>query len=59
MNKDIMKQVGFEKEVKRVEQSKCALCKKEVFEGDFKDGLSLREYKISGMCQECQDKTFG
>lgn len=24
----------------------------------FKDELSLREYHISGMCQECQDKTF-
>lgn len=24
----------------------------------FKDQLSLVEYGISGMCQECQDKTF-
>lgn len=26
--------------------------------GPFKDALSEREYRISGMCQECQDKTF-
>jgi len=25
----------------------------------FKDELSRREYSISGMCQTCQDKTFG
>jgi len=25
----------------------------------FKDDLSRSEYRISGMCQECQDKTFG
>ena len=26
---------------------------------DFTDELSRREYAISGMCQECQDATFG
>ncbi len=26
---------------------------------DFKDALSKKEYTISGMCQKCQDKTFG
>lgn len=25
----------------------------------FKDLLSKKEYKISGMCQKCQDKFFG
>jgi uncharacterized CHY-type Zn-finger protein len=25
----------------------------------FKDALSVREFGISGMCQVCQDKTFG
>ena len=25
----------------------------------FNDGLSLREYKISSMCQTCQDEVFG
>jgi hypothetical protein len=24
----------------------------------FRDALSAREYQISGLCQECQDKTF-
>ena len=26
---------------------------------DFRDALSQKEYRISGMCQNCQDKTFG
>jgi hypothetical protein len=26
---------------------------------DFRDELSRREYSISGLCQECQDLTFG
>ena len=26
---------------------------------EFKDGLSRREYTISGLCQRCQDSVFG
>ena len=26
--------------------------------GKFKDELSEREYRISGMCQKCQDEVF-
>lgn len=25
----------------------------------FRDQESIREYEISGLCQKCQDKTFG
>lgn len=25
----------------------------------FRDELSAREYKISGLCQKCQDEMFG
>ena len=34
----------------------CVICGKQAVR--FKDELSRREYAISGMCQECQDKTF-
>jgi len=27
--------------------------------GEFKDDLSLTEYRISGLCQKCQDEIFG
>lgn len=35
----------------------CSWCKKPATE--FKDELSKTEYSISGLCQDCQDKTFG
>lgn len=35
----------------------CVQCKKKVSE--FKDELSLAEYKIPGLCGTCQDKIFG
>jgi hypothetical protein len=34
----------------------CAVCGGEAVE--FKDELSRREYKISFMCQKCQDEVF-
>ncbi len=39
-----------------IKHRKCALCKCTAL--DFKDELSRREYFISGLCQECQDKIF-
>ncbi len=59
MNKDIIKQAGFEKEALLVEQGICPICKKEIKPDDFKDSISLKEYGISGLCQKCQDITFG
>ena len=40
----------------RIIQNKCPTCNGEI--GEFRDTLSKKEYSISGMCQECQDKTF-
>jgi len=37
----------------------CPVCKKEIKDEDFRDALSKKEYRISGLCQECQDKAFG
>lgn len=36
----------------------CVACHGPVKEDDFKTRISQKEYTISGMCQECQDKTF-
>jgi uncharacterized CHY-type Zn-finger protein len=35
---------------------KCPMCKQSI--GEFRDELSLKEYGISGMCQNCQDDFF-
>ena len=34
----------------------CVICEGQHL--TFKDTLSEKEYKISGMCQSCQDKVF-
>lgn len=57
MNKKLMKKAGFEKEVELTEKGLCPLCKKTEFK--FRDELSRKEFKISGLCQECQDELFG
>ena len=36
----------------------CVFCAKPVTLDSFKDELSLKEYHIGGMCQECQDKVY-
>lgn len=38
----------------------CVCCKTtKVQTWDFVDEISRKEFKISGMCQGCQDNTFG
>lgn len=39
---------------------KCPFCGKDMSnpEGVFRDKLSYREFGISELCQECQDKVF-
>ena len=58
MNKYIMRTMGFGDQVDLVEKGKCPFCKKQVEPGKFKDELTLKEYRISGMCEECQDGFF-
>ena len=50
----------FPKEVECVKAGYCPTCKKPIHPNiDFNDALSLKEYKISGMCQKCQNLVFG
>lgn len=35
---------------------KCPLCKKGIFA--FRDKPSVKEFSLSGICQQCQDKSF-
>ncbi len=43
---------------KKRNEGLCPFCSKKVDPNSFKDELSKKELKISGLCQECQDKTF-
>jgi len=35
----------------------CGFCSQPI--GEFRDRLSEKEFKISGLCQKCQDEVFG
>ncbi len=57
MNKAIVKKF-FPKEVKAYEEGNCPLCAKKVDIKEFKDQISKDEFKISGICQACQNNVF-
>lgn len=58
-SKNILKQMGFNKEVDRVEKGLCPFCGSDKTKPeDFDDDLSRREHLISGLCQKCMDKIF-
>jgi hypothetical protein len=59
MNKNLMRQAGFGAQVDRVEKGLCPFCEKQIIMADFRDSLSRKEFEISGLCQKCQDETFG
>lgn len=61
MNKEMMKQCGFEKEVKEVEAHICPFCHKPVDMDELakSDETTRREFQISGICPKCQKEFFG
>jgi hypothetical protein len=59
MNEDILKKMGFQKSVEDVKEGHCPCCQKEIHQEDFRNEISRKEFKISGLCQECQDQVFG
>ena len=60
MNKAIMKDLGLEKEMERVDAGFCPFCQAKIGKpSDFRDEISLIEFSISGLCQACQDSMFG
>ena len=42
----------------RIDAGRCPLCTQEVNPDGFRDDLSRKEFRISGMCQSCQDAFF-
>ena len=47
----------FPKEAAMKTMRLCPTCGEGV--GTFRNAISEKEYRISGMCQECQDSVFG
>jgi len=60
MNEDIMRAAGMGDFVDAVNEGRCPWCKREVCEDDFKDKpeIFLKEFRISGICYECQEGFF-
>jgi len=50
MNKEIIRTIFGEEIIKKVEDSVCPFCNDKVEAVDFRDELSLKEFKISGLC---------
>ncbi|MGI6114244.1 MAG: hypothetical protein ACOYEJ_09035 [Mahellales bacterium] len=59
MNETIIKNCGFGKHVDMINNKMCPFCQKVINMNNFRNEISKKEYKISGLCQECQDKIFG
>lgn len=57
--RNALRKLGFNKEIDRVETKRCPFCGMPVNDEDFRDELSRKEARISGMCQQCQDDVFG
>lgn len=46
--------------VASIRSNTCVFCKKTIDpDTEFRDALSRKEFTISGICQKCQDETFG
>jgi hypothetical protein len=57
--KDLLRKIGFDKEIERVEARLCPFCGMPINDEDFRDELSRKEARISGLCQVCLDDVFG
>lgn len=44
--------------IERPQEHICPFCGREVDVDDFRDELSVKEFIISGLCQNCQDSLF-
>lgn len=56
---DLLKAFGFDDEVENLKSGRCPFCgSTKTSREDFRDEMSWREFKISGLCQGCIDKNF-
>ena len=52
---ETLRKLGIDRE--DIKHNICTWCEEKAVV--FKNALSEKEYSISGLCQSCQDKTFG
>ena len=57
--KDLLRAMGFLKEVENIEKGLCAFCGSDrIKPEDFDNDFSRHEHSLSGLCQACQNSTF-
>lgn len=57
---EILTAITGRNRVEAIEAGECTTCSvKGLLPDMFVDEISRKEYTISGMCQDCQDKVFG
>ena len=52
----IMEVIGIDRR-EVIKNNTCAFCVEPNLE--FRNAISVQEYRISGLCQNCQDEVFG
>jgi len=58
MNKEEILKELFPDYIERINNFRCPFCNKKINLKKFKDELSIKEFKISGLCYKCQDKQY-
>ena len=59
MNKQILRSLGFGKQIDRVERGNCPLCDKVInLNIEFRDKLSFKEFQISGFVPGLSGRYF-
>ena len=57
INEAIIQLTGIDR-LSAINTKLCGWCNLTVAADSFKDELSLKEYRISGLCQDCQDRMW-
>jgi hypothetical protein len=58
VNRAILEALGMHVELDRVDRGLCPICGRDFSVKELTGDLSRAEWRISGMCQLCQDATF-
>ena len=57
--KRFLRKLRLWQKVTIIKDLRCPFCAERVDKGRFRNKLFIREFKSSGLCQDCQDTVFG
>ena len=58
-NKKFLRALKFGHKVAPVKECSCPVCALRVDIEEFRNKVFVREFEITGLCQECMDTVFG